>query len=150
MALTKYTQSTDVILNLGTDPEDRPDMDDDDLKSKFDENAKKIVAFLNNTLTEEVEQIVSTMNLIFTNKVVATTDFVADATYTDYGYKAVIICAGVTTSYKGDIIFNVAEATSGIYAPVCLTGAGNVTIYASEVPSADITIPTIVCTKAVS
>lgn len=57
MAFTEYTQSTDIILNLGTDPEDRPDLDDDGLKSKFDENAKNIVTWLNDTHLPEVANV---------------------------------------------------------------------------------------------
>lgn len=55
MAFTQYTQSTDIILNLGTDPEDRPDLDDDGFKSKFDENATKIKTWLNETHLPEVD-----------------------------------------------------------------------------------------------
>jgi hypothetical protein len=55
MAFTEYTESTDIILNLGTDPEDRPDLDDDGFKSKFDENATKIKTWLNDTHLPEVQ-----------------------------------------------------------------------------------------------
>lgn len=53
---TDYTTSTAIIANLGTDPEDRPDMTDDELKAKFDENAANLVAFINGTLLEEAEE----------------------------------------------------------------------------------------------
>jgi hypothetical protein len=55
MALTPYAESTDIILNLGTDPEDRPDLDDAGFKGKFDENATKIKAWLNDTHLPEVD-----------------------------------------------------------------------------------------------
>jgi hypothetical protein len=97
-----------------------------------------------------LSDLISTMTLIFENKAVLTSAFVSDATYTDYPYKAVITCTGVTASYKGDVVFSVDDAISGIFAPVCLTDAGTVTIYTSEVPSATVTIPTIICVKAVS
>jgi hypothetical protein len=54
MAFTEYTQSTDIILNLGTDPEDRPDLDDPGFKSKFDENTKNFVTFFNGTHKTEL------------------------------------------------------------------------------------------------
>jgi hypothetical protein len=57
MAFTEYTESTDIILNLGTDPEDRPDLDDDGFKSKFDENATKIKTWLNETHLPEVANV---------------------------------------------------------------------------------------------
>jgi hypothetical protein len=55
MALTEYTQSTDIILNLGTDPEDRPDLDDPGFKGKFDENTKNFVEFFNDTHLVEAQ-----------------------------------------------------------------------------------------------
>jgi hypothetical protein len=55
MAFSDYTESTDIILNLGTDPEDRPDLDDDGFKSKFDENAAKLKAWLNGTHKTETQ-----------------------------------------------------------------------------------------------
>ena len=86
----------------------------------------------------------------FTNVSVAVASFVADTTYSGYGYKAVITCTGVTADYKGSVIFAPSEATSGNYAPVCSTGVNTVTIYAKAVPAGAITIPTIFCEKAVS
>jgi hypothetical protein len=93
---------------------------------------------------------VNTASLIFPNKAVATTDFVADATYTGYAYKAAVSCAGVTVDYRPDVTFDVPDAVSGNYAPVSASGAGTVTIYAKEIPAAAITIPTIKCVKVVS
>lgn len=55
MALTPYSQSTSVIGALGTDPEDRPDLDDQGLKDKFDENAANIVEYINGTLKTAVD-----------------------------------------------------------------------------------------------
>jgi hypothetical protein len=52
MALTPYITPTNIIGTLGTDPEDRPDLDDQGLKDKFDQNAVNIVAFLNALITE--------------------------------------------------------------------------------------------------
>lgn len=79
--------------------------------------------------------------LVFTNVVVAAADWVADATYTDYGYKCEITCQGVNADMVMEVVFDVTEATSGNYAPVCLSGANKVTIY-SKVNTA-ITVPVI-------
>jgi hypothetical protein len=54
MAFSEYTESTSIIGSLGTDPEDRPDLDDQGLKDKFDENAAKIKAWLNGTHKTEL------------------------------------------------------------------------------------------------
>jgi hypothetical protein len=55
MAFSDYTESTEIIANLGTDPEDRPDMTDPELKAKFDENAAKLKAWLNGTHKTETQ-----------------------------------------------------------------------------------------------
>jgi hypothetical protein len=52
MALTPYTAATDIIENLGTNPEDRPTLNDETFKAKFDENAANIKAFLNALILE--------------------------------------------------------------------------------------------------
>ena len=52
MALTTYTAATNIIGSLGTTPEDRPGMTDQELKDKFDENAVNIKAFLNALIAE--------------------------------------------------------------------------------------------------
>jgi hypothetical protein len=52
MALTTYTAATDIIENLGTNPEDRPTLTDETFKAKFDENAANIKAFLNALILE--------------------------------------------------------------------------------------------------
>lgn len=88
-------------------------------------------------------------SLIFTNVSVATTAFVSDTTYKDYPFKAVITCSNVTSNHVPTVNFSLADATSGNYAPVALSGSGNVTIYAVEKPTATVTIPSIVCVKGV-
>lgn len=84
-----------------------------------------------------------TKSLYFENKTVAVGDFVADTTYADYGYKAVISCAGVTSTMLSEVTFAPTEADSGNYAAVCLSGTGTVTIYAKAIPIGTITILTI-------
>lgn len=81
--------------------------------------------------------------LVFTNVSVATSAWASDSTYTGYPYAAVIACIGVTASMMPEVVFSPDDASAGIYAPVATSGAGTVTIYASEIPSANITIPTI-------
>ena len=86
---------------------------------------------------------------------VATTDWTdesdggATPTYADYPWAAEITLTGVTTAHSPDVRFDLTDATSGIFAPVAGTAAGKVLIYASEQPSAAITIPVIICKKVV-
>ena len=83
--------------------------------------------------------------LTFTNVAVQTSAFVADSTYTDYGFKATVPLTGVTSAMIPEVVFGIADAASGIFAPACETYNGGIYLYASEVPSASITIPTILC-----
>lgn len=83
--------------------------------------------------------VVSVSALRFTNVTAST--WVSDNTYTDYVYKCVLTCQGVTSNTMIEVVFDVAEATSGNYAPVCLSGTDTVTIYSKVNDS--ITIPLI-------
>ncbi len=101
---------------------------------------------LNDNLVSHKEKT-ATMVLIFENKEVEAIDWESDETYENYGFKVDIPCDGVTVNHKADVVFDVEDATSGIFAPVCITDEDTVTIFASE--EVDVTIPTIVCMKAV-
>lgn len=72
---------------------------------------------------------------------VVASNWVADNTYSNYPFKCDISLSGVTASTVVDVIFNLEDATSGDYAPICATLDGIVTIYGKV--SAAITIPTI-------
>ena len=48
---------------------------------------------------------------------------------------------GITENSIVEVIFGIAEATSGDYAPVCLSGANTVTIYSKV--NVNIVIPVI-------
>ena len=120
----------------------------DTIEYKLKDSAlTEAVGELSQSVTEIAEKI-----LCFTNKTVETTDWIdqsSDPDVTGYPYKAEITAADVTTNYSPDIRFDVADATSGIFAPVAATDTDKVLIYASSVPSVDITIPVIICTKVV-
>lgn len=85
--------------------------------------------------------------LLFLNKTVSASAFSSDATYTDYPYRAAVALTGVTSAVIPEIIFALADAVSGNFAPVAAAYNGGVYIYASERPAAAITIPTIICWK---
>lgn len=77
----------------------------------------------------------------FTNK--SASNWVADNTYPDYGYKCEITnLNGVTSDSFAQVIFAQAEADSGNYATVCLTDFQKITIYSKV--NDTITIPSIV------
>ena len=90
---------------------------------------------------------IENMNKIFTNVNVPISSWISDASYADYPYKAVITCQGITSNYFAEVIFDVTEATSGIFAPITNSDTNSVIIYASEIPSNNFNIPIIKCTK---
>lgn len=84
--------------------------------------------------------------LSFTNKTVATSAWVSDTSYTDFPYRAAVSCEGVTAKHYAEVAFAPADAMSGSFAPVAESYDGGVYLYANEMPSAAVTIPTIICT----
>ena len=99
-------------------------------------------------LSTNVEEYINHGNLWFKSvdqKVfmqnVSVSNWVADNTYADYAYRAEITNAKITENSVVSVIYNVAEALSGNYAPVCQTIDGAIYIYSKV--NAAITIPTI-------
>lgn len=88
--------------------------------------------------------------LQFIDTVVEPDAFLVDDTYADFPLRAAVPLTGVLESMTPEVVLDVAEAMSGEYAPVAETYTGGVYIYASSKPQAAITIPTIICWKAVS
>ena len=86
---------------------------------------------------------------IFSAVSVAASAWVSDSTYAAYPYAASIACSGVTASHVPEVVFGAAEAASGNFAPVALSGSGTVKIYAATKPTAAITVQSITCIKAV-
>lgn len=84
--------------------------------------------------------------LSFTGKTVAVSGWASDSTYTDFPYRAAVACDGVTAKHYAEVTFSPADALEGIFCPVVTSYDGGVYIYASEIPGAGLTIPTIVCT----
>lgn len=82
-------------------------------------------------------------NLYFTNQ--SASSWVSDNTYSDFPYRCDIACTGVTADMYAEVIFDVTEAQSGNYAPVCETKNGSVAIWSKE--NTEIQIPTIIITK---
>lgn len=55
-----------------------------------------------------------------------------------YIYRATAVCTGLTSDYIPEVIFDMANATSGDFAPVCESGTGAITIYARKIPEKEI------------
>lgn len=85
------------------------------------------------------------VKLTFTNTSVAASAFAPDTTYADFPFRASVSLAGVTGTMVPEVVFGATDAASGIFAPVAESISGGVYLYAAEVPSANITIPTIIC-----
>ena len=98
-------------------------------------------------LQAEIEQLAEDVKVLaFTGKTVDVTGWDSDSTYTDFPYRAAVACEGVTAKHYAEVSFSPADALEGRFAPVAESYDGGVYIYASEVPEAALTIPTIVCT----
>lgn len=78
-------------------------------------------------------------------KNVQASTWVSDSTYSEFPYKCVLTCSGVTANDYAEVVFDVEQASSGTYAPVCETGTNTVTIWSSS--DMAITIPAIIITK---
>lgn len=104
------------------------------------------------TVTEAITAASSAAGKAFANLLVETTDWVDESdgggtpTYADYPFRADIAATGVTSDYSPDVRFDYDQIQEGIYAPVADCDTNIISIYASEVPSADITIPCAICT----
>lgn len=89
----------------------------------------------------------NSQTLVFQNVSVQTSAFVADSTFTNWGYRAAIPLTGIDTTYIANVVFGPDDADSGLYSNVTQTYAGGVYIYAKSAPSATITILAINCVK---
>lgn len=120
------------------------------LSNKVDKVSGKGLSTNDYTNTEKSK--LSTLNaaIIAQSSVpVATSAWASDTTYTDYPYRASIAMDGCTANHIPEVTFALSDATSGNFAPIADTYDGGVYIYAAEVPSEAITIPTIKLTKVV-
>ena len=85
------------------------------------------------------------VKLLFKNVKVETSTFTADSTYEDYPYRAAVPLPGTLPSMIPEVIFGIADAVSGNYAPGAETFTNGAYIYAAEVPEATLMIPTVIC-----
>ena len=78
---------------------------------------------------------------------IAVSDFMNNAEYEDYPFRAAVPVEGVLKSMIPEVVFSIPDATSGLFAPVAETYNGGVYLYASDLPEASITVPVIICWK---
>lgn len=114
--------------------------------SMIDSQFQAFLASIEEELRDlQADVAVELKKLMFTNTTVAAASFLADATYTDYPYRAEVALTGVISGMVPEVIFGLDDAISGVFAPVAETYNGGIYLYANGVPSAAITIPTIIC-----
>ncbi len=93
---------------------------------------------LNDGLTSKQDS-----NLIFTN--VSADNWVADTTYSNFGYKCELTCSGVDSTMTALIIFDPDDNINNDYANISLTGTNTITVYSKV--NTTITIPKIIVLK---
>lgn len=76
---------------------------------------------------------------------ITASSWISDSTYADFGYRCDLPCFGVTEDMYAEVVFDVAQATNGSYAPVCETFTDVVRIYSKV--NISIIIPTILIEK---
>lgn len=74
--------------------------------------------------------------LRFTNTVVNTSSWNADATYADFPRRKSVALTGVTAAMVPDVVLAPADATGGNIAPVAVAYNGGIYLYAKETPTA--------------
>lgn len=85
--------------------------------------------------------------LQFNSVSVAVSKFVSNTTYEDYPFRASVALEGVQSTMIPEVIFSMADAISGNFAPVAESYNGGVYLYAADKPEGKIVIPTIICWK---
>lgn len=102
-----------------------------------------LVAIQNELQDLEAGTGVELKKLQFNNVSVEVADFVDDATYEDFPFRASVPLEGVIESMIPEVIFGLLDATNGNFAPVAESYNGGVYLYASDVPEAAVVIPAI-------
>lgn len=107
-----------------------------------------LLRYIQNELADlEAGTGVELKKMQFNNTTVAPSAFVEDATYEEQGYKfrAAVALDGVIDSMIPEVIFDMADAVGGNFAPVAESYNGGVCIYAAREPEEAVTIPVIIC-----
>lgn len=114
-----------------------------DISGKLDKTEAQETYQLKGDYATKVElQTKQDKVLKFENKTAST--WTEDSTYAEFTYRCDIFCEGVTEDTYAKVVFALAQAISGEYAPVCQTGENTVSIWSNN--NTSIIIPTILIT----
>ena len=102
----------------------------------------------NRVPTNVITSKYATKPIVSSNVSVATSAWTSSTTYPDYPYQASITVSGCTSNHVPEVVFSPTDASSGIFAPVCSSTTNAVIIYATEKPSAAITVLTVECRQS--
>lgn len=98
------------------------------------------------SLSQSVSSLSSSV-YVLTNIAVPTTTWTNSTTFSGFAYQASIPFQNVTSQYMAIVSFAPSDAMNGNFAPVAVSGANIVIIYAKQKPSTAITIPSIAALK---
>lgn len=110
------------------------------MQSQFEALLKSIQ---NELLDLESGSAAELKKLQFNNKTVNATAFEYNGDYEDYPFRASVALEGAIDTMIPEVIFNLADATSGNFAPIAESYNGGVYLYASDVPENTVVIPVI-------
>lgn len=146
MALTKLEENLNIIENLA----DSPNLESDELKRKFDQGSIKIKEYINEVLTEEIDNLVTQINKdvstkllednkkkYYIGKLIFDTKNINPATYLGFGtwqlWGSGRVPVGVDSS---DSNFNTVEKTGGSNTHNHNSGVtGSTTLTVEQIPA---------------
>lgn len=152
MATAQFNEVLDKAQTLVTDLQGEAVVDHAATHEPGGDDVSKFVFYGGEQLLSDAQKTQARSNvsaeaarLQFVNTPVDNAAFVSNATYADFPFRATVTLTGVLSTMVPHVVFDVVDAISGIFAPVAACFDGGIYFYASEVPAADITVPTIIC-----
>lgn len=82
--------------------------------------------------------------VVIENIQVLSSEWTQTNTYEDFPFSATATVTGMTVDMIPEVVFDLTDATSGMFAPVTTAVENGVMIYATEQPQSAVTIPTII------
>jgi hypothetical protein len=129
--LTTYTTPTNIIGTLGTDPEDRPDLDDQDLKNKFDQNAANIANYINGTHLPEVQTALDALESTKEDSLISFVDDTASRNIVTTDFRKKLRASHATTPIVYTVLNDtLLTASIGEWIIIEQTGAAQVSVAA--------------------
>ena len=91
----------------------------------------------------EADTAVELKKLVFESTEVQIAAFAETNSYADFPYRATVPLSGVTSGMIPEVIFLPEDV--GLFAPIAVSYNGGIYVFASEIPEAAVTVPTIIC-----